>query len=84
MRSGLNCTKRLKKVRLKMAEEMELKPCSKCGGVQCREIHTVHKKNGSVMYYGRCACGNKTHPYNTPERAAAAWNRRYEDANAEA
>jgi len=57
-------------------ERSELKPCGKCGSTQMREIHTVHKRNGSTMYYGRCACGNKTHPYCTYERAVEAWNRK--------
>ncbi len=55
-----------------------LKPCPWCGSVNKRELHTVHKKNGSVMYYGRCACGNKTHPYLSAERAIDAWNAKYD------
>ena len=45
-----------------------------------RELHTVHKKNGSVMYFGRCACGCKTHPYMSPERAIDAWNAKFDKA----
>jgi len=55
-----------------------LKPCPRCGSVSMRELHTVHKKNGSVMYYGRCACGCKTHPYLSIERAIDAWNAKYD------
>jgi len=54
----------------------QLAQCSKCGSTTMREIHTVHKRNGEIMYHGRCACGNKTHPYMTYERAVEAWNRR--------
>ena len=58
-----------------------LSPCSHCGSVMMRELHTVHKKNGSVMYYGRCACGCKTHPYMSPARAIDAWNAKYDKKN---
>ena len=57
-----------------------LSPCSRCGSVTMHELHTVHKKNGSVMYFGRCACGCKTHPYMSPERAIDAWNMKYAKA----
>lgn len=60
-----------------------LKPCPWCGSVTMRELHTVHKKNGSVMYYGRCACGCKTHPYLSIERAIDAWNAKYDKAKRE-
>ena len=58
-------------------EDEQLAPCNHCRSTTMREIHTVHKRNGEIMYHGRCACGNKTHPYMTYERAVEAWNRRY-------
>ena len=61
-------------------DDQILRPCPHCGSVQMRELHTVHKKNGSVMFFGRCACGCKTHPYLTPERAIDAWNAKYDKA----
>lgn len=59
-----------------------MRPCPVCSSVTMREKHTMHKKNGSVMYYGRCACGCKTHPYMSIERAMDAWNAKYEKARA--
>lgn len=55
-----------------------LRPCPHCGSTTMRELHTVHKKNGSVMYYGRCACGCKTRPYMSPGNAVYAWNEKWE------
>lgn len=55
-----------------------LSPCPHCGSVTMRELHTVHKKNGSVMYFRRCACGCKTRPYMSPGNAVYAWNEKYD------
>lgn len=60
------------------SSDQKLRPCSRCGSTTMRELHTVHKKNGSVMYFGQCACGCKTHPYMTVQRAIDAWNAKYD------
>lgn len=57
------------------SEDEQLAPCNHCRSTTMREIHTVHKRNGSHMYYGRCACWVKTRQYSTYEQAVESWNR---------
>ena len=56
-------------------EDEQLAPCNHCRSTTMREIHTVHMRNGEIMYHGRCACGVKTRQYSTYEQAVESWNR---------
>ncbi len=61
----------------------ELKSCPFCGGrASIRAVTPVHEANvkayGYGGYYVMCEdCLTTSNNYNTPERAAEMWNRRY-------
>ena len=62
----------------------EIKPCPFCGGrATIRAVTPVHsnvKAYGYGGYFVMCEnCLTTSNNYNTPERAAEHWNRRYID-----
>lgn len=61
-----------------MMSELKLKPCPFCGG----ELEMSSYCNfGDWFYFAMCPkCRAKSDVFDTPEKAAAAWNRRVDDA----
>lgn len=66
-----------------MKQKPELKPCPFCGSKATLHRDSWEDRPGhkAVAYWVRCApCGSCSAEHHTPEKAAAAWNRRVDDA----
>ncbi len=59
---------------------MELKPCPFCGG-EAELSTSVHPPWERYAVCKKCAVRTLEYDYNTPEKAAEDWNRRYEPPN---
>jgi len=61
-----------------------LKPCPFCGGEAILTRETKGGKDGSLIRYTKCGTKGcwfeKAFGYSSDERAAEAWNRRYEES----
>lgn len=58
-------------------EVPKLKPCPFCGSTNI--VMSVCSKDGGAAWYAECGAGARWH--DTPEKAAANWNRRPNDVD---
>ena len=66
-----------------MKQKPNLKPCPFCGSKATlhRDSWETSPGHKAVVYWVKCSrCRSSSYEYHTPEQAAAAWNRRVDDA----